>query len=65
MGYSVEEEWQKREESRRTCERTGWATRLRKSGKKEKSRGGRVSVLGGTSFLVKMKRVFLDVLTCM
>ena len=44
MGYSVEEEWQKREESRGTCERTGWATRLRKSGKIEKSRGGRVRV---------------------
>ena len=24
MGYLVEEEWQKREESRGTCERTGW-----------------------------------------
>ena len=49
MGYSVEKEWQNREEStsRGTCERTAWATRLRKSGKKEKSRGGRVSVLGG------------------
>ena len=33
--------------SRGTCECTGWATGLRKSGKKEKSRGGRVSVLGG------------------
>ena len=47
MGYSVEEEWQKREESRGTCERTGWATRFKKSGKIEKSRGRRVSILGG------------------
>ena len=47
MGYSVEKEWQNREESRGTCERAAWATRLRKSGKKEKSRGGRVSVLRG------------------
>ena len=31
---------EKREESRGTCERTGWATRLRKSGKNGgKSRG--------------------------
>ena len=27
-------------------EHTGWATRLRKSGKKKKNRGGRGSVLG-------------------
>ena len=38
-------EAKKREDSRGTCEGTGWATRLRKSGKKQ-IRGECVSVLG-------------------
>ena len=36
-----------KEKSREGRERTGWVTRLRKSGKKDKSRGRCVSVLGG------------------
>ena len=45
-GLLVKEERQKMKKSRETYEGTGWATRLRKRGKKrEKIRGGLVRVL--------------------